>query len=117
MGGSPGSRNLISGNGGDGVEIASGFGSHVRVGGNFIGTDPTGRMPLGNRRHGVYLGAGRRNEIGGATPRTGNTIAFNEGNGINIATGTSDPEGQIRSNRIFANAGQAIARSEESNFS
>ena len=68
---SPGARNIISGNG-DGVSI-SGNGSKVQ--GNFIGTDITGTLALGNGGTGVTA---RNNVlIGGTVPEARNVISGN----------------------------------------
>ena len=46
-------RNIISGNDGDGISL--GTGNNALVEGNYIGTDVTGTRPLGNRnRPGVH---------------------------------------------------------------
>lgn len=67
----PGARNIISGNG-DGVSI-SGNGSKVQ--GNFIGTDVTGTLALGNGSNGVTA---RNNVlIGGTVPEARNVISGN----------------------------------------
>ena len=80
----PGERNLISGNGGDGVHI-SGLGTdHNTVSGNFIGTDATGTSAIGNLVHGVAFGAGaQNNRVGGETPGERNLISGN-GDGVRM---------------------------------
>ena len=65
-----GARNVISGNQGDGVSIR-GTGSKVQ--GNFIGTDITGSLALGNNGNGVV--AGDNVLIGGTVPEARNIIA------------------------------------------
>lgn len=70
-----GARNVISGNGG-GVWIS---GSENKVQGNFIGTDVSGTVALGND-YGVYLGSADATSIGGVEPGAGNLISGNSGN-------------------------------------
>jgi uncharacterized repeat protein (TIGR01451 family) len=72
-------RNVISGNSGDGVMIPGGSGNVVE--GNFIGTDLTGTLPLGNSGDGVGVSA-PLTTIGGIVPGSGNVISGNGGNGI-----------------------------------
>ncbi len=58
-------RNVLAGNGLDGINI-SGAGSDFNViAGNFIGTDLTGTKKLGNARHGVSItGGAKSNRVG-----------------------------------------------------
>jgi len=77
----PGARNIISGNrgggmliGGDSEEWAA---TENVIQGNFIGTDDSGTLPLGNGRWGVRVGdRANNNTIGGTEPGAGNRIAF-----------------------------------------
>jgi hypothetical protein len=76
--------------------------------GNYIGTDRTGTLDLGNVDIGVLLADGAfNNVIGGTDPAAGNTIAFNGGNGVHLRllTGSGNT---IRSNSIFDNGGFGI---------
>ena len=77
----PGARNIISGNQGDGVFIR-GEGSKLQ--GNYIGTDITGTLALGNRGNGVM--AGETALIGGTEPAARNIIAANGDRG-NVVLG------------------------------
>ncbi|MEO7667436.1 MAG: hypothetical protein ABIU97_10450, partial [Dehalococcoidia bacterium] len=52
-------RNVISGNGGNGVKLSS-SGSSVSVQGNYIGTDATGTADLGNSLDGVIVEVGSK---------------------------------------------------------
>ncbi len=74
-------RNVISGNNGDGVSIR-GAGSKVQ--GNYIGTDITGTLPLGNSNVGVGGGDGAL--IGGTAPEARNIISAN--GSINVSLGS-----------------------------
>jgi Mg-chelatase subunit ChlD len=85
----PGTRNILSGNGGEGVFIL-GAGNFVQ--GNFIGTDVTGRYALPNTLRGVRVGSAD-NAIGGNDADDGavdgvvaarNVIAANWQGGIAI---------------------------------
>jgi titin len=76
-----GARNVISGNilhGGDGVELG---GSNNLVAGNFIGTDITGTVALGNGYYGGILVTSSASDdtIGGTTPNARNIIGGNAG--------------------------------------
>lgn len=77
----PEARNLISGNTGAGVSMAGTFNG---VQGNFIGTDITGALPLGNSGAGV-VNDGVANSIGGETEALRNVIAANN-RGIALGT-------------------------------
>ena len=73
-----GMRNLISGNGGDGVWIqnAGTTGNHIQ--GNFIGTDISGASAIANMGDGVVILAGAAdNLVGGDAPGAGNLISGN----------------------------------------
>ena len=61
-----GARNIVSGNGGEGIRITDGGSSGNLVEGNFIGTDVTGAKPLDNAADGVsVLNGASNNTIGG----------------------------------------------------
>ena len=94
-------RNLLSGNGGDGV----GTNAPITVQGNYIGTRRDGRSPLGNDGDGVGLFSGRPSPVGGFNEAR-NIIAFNGDDGValfNPSKGTT-----ITQNRIYANGDLGI---------
>src|SRR4030095_8266627 len=102
----PGAGNLISGNLNRGITLD---GANNTVQGNFIGTDTTGQLPLGNYRTGVEIG-GPGNRVGGANVGAGNVIAFNgvDGggnttNGVDVKIGATGYS--ILGNSIFDNLG------------
>lgn len=84
----PDKRNVISGNGGLGIEGgiliygASAVGNTVQ--GNYIGLDPTGMIPMGNLGRGVAIHFASYNLIGGEQPGAGNLIAANRASGVRI---------------------------------
>jgi len=105
----PAARNVISGNGDDGVKLAMfAFDHHDTVSGNYIGTDVTGTVAIGNGDAGVHIDAARKNTIGGTVPGAGNLISGNHGDGIRIDNTFGEPEqargNVIRGNRIGTNA-------------
>ncbi|HEU4768614.1 MAG TPA: SBBP repeat-containing protein, partial [Pyrinomonadaceae bacterium] len=77
----PGARNIISGNLGNGVYLS---GPNSKLQGNYIGTDITGMLHIGNATTGVV--AGNNVLVGGTTPEARNVIAGNFGFG-NVALG------------------------------
>ena len=79
----PGARNIISGNDNSGIGFDSTSGTLVQ--GNFIGTDVTGSLDLGNSLMGVQLPAANpNNTIGGTVTAARNIISGNNINGIQI---------------------------------
>jgi hypothetical protein len=86
-----GTRNVVSGNRGDGVAIDSGA-TGVAVQGNLIGTDITGKMALPNR-NGVDAG-GINDVIGGLTAGARNVIAGNTGAGVLISSSATGAQEQ-----------------------
>ena len=85
----PGSRNVISGNGGSGVRFDGG--SNL-LAGNFIGTDATGTSALGNHSAGVTV-TNYLNFIGRPDPTGRNVISGNDGTGLAIVGASADVEG------------------------
>jgi hypothetical protein len=99
--GTPASRNVISGNGSDGVRILFGP-SNNKVKGNYIGTDKDGTDNLtnddmGNDGSGVAIFEANDNEVGGSTAGTGNVISNNDSNGVSINKSTGN---KVLGNRI-----------------
>ena len=82
----PAARNVISGNTGRGIILSNSIGGltvHDNViEGNFIGTDVTGTLPLGNGDWGIEINS-PGNTIGGSAAGAGNVIANNLVGGIN----------------------------------
>jgi len=76
-------RNVISGNTTQGVRLqgASATGNAIR--GNYIGTDATGAIDLGNTSHGVILNAGAAGNTIGGLPAERNVISGN-GSGAGV---------------------------------
>ena len=112
-GGTPGSRNVISGNTGFGVKIAAppnaGFNAaNNYVQGNYIGTDVTGMNRLPNTLTGVSIDDANTNTIGGNNAAQRNLISGNGENGI--AIGQTDPnfntafQNQVKGNYIGTNS-------------
>ncbi|HYX20945.1 MAG TPA: S-layer homology domain-containing protein, partial [Thermoanaerobaculia bacterium] len=102
-------RNVISGNThGSGVGVGYTVGGTTAVAtiqGNFIGTDVTGTLNLGNVQGVVAIG-GNNWIIGGPNPGEGNVIAFN-GSPYAIAVGAGTGN-TIRGNSMYGNAALGI---------
>ena len=100
----PGAGNVISGNT-NGISLVSDSG--IAVEGNFIGTDPTGTLLLGNSGYGVFINESSDNVIGGTVPGAGNVIAGNGSGGVDVdGSSTGDA---ILANSIYANGAALIA--------
>jgi hypothetical protein len=97
-----GARNVISGNVNFGIWI-SGDVAGVLVQGNFIGTEASGTVALGNVANGVQIDSGAvRNTIGGTVAGASNEISGNHGGGI-VLTGSGTADNLIAGNIIGAN--------------
>ncbi|HEV3203745.1 MAG TPA: right-handed parallel beta-helix repeat-containing protein, partial [Gemmataceae bacterium] len=100
-----GAGNVISGNRNDGIFISGSASTGNRVSGNFIGTDVSGDVPLGNGGDGVRLQGVSGNTIGGTIDGARNLISGNAGNGIHIFGGSGDT---VRGNTIAHNASDGV---------
>ena len=109
IGGSvPGAGNVISGNTADGVTIMDAGTTGNLVAGNFIGTDATGTKGVANSLNGIDIFDGASdNMVGGITNGAGNTIAFNNANGVVLAM-SSGTGNAILSNSIHSNSALGI---------
>ena len=79
-GASAGARNVVSGNGDEGIALFNGTTDSV-VAGNYIGVDATGLNALENDV-GVHIVEAEGNQIG--QPGAGNVISGNQGSGIQL---------------------------------
>ncbi len=106
--GTPGQGNIIADSGEEGIGL-SGSGTTGNIfQSNYIGTDTTGTVNLGNTFRGVFLlHETGGNKIGGIEDGEGNIIAFNGDIGVgflsNVGTGNA-----ILSNSIYSNTFQGI---------
>ncbi len=80
----PSARNLIAGNRRDGIAVVGQSATSNTISGNFIGTDVTGSVALGNHALGIYIRDAPRNMIGGLVNGAGNVISGNGWEGIYI---------------------------------
>lgn len=79
----PADRNVISGNGSNGIELDfPTFGNLIL--GNYIGITADGSRPLPNGGDGVFISGARDNQVGGRDPGAGNVISGNTGSGVQI---------------------------------
>ena len=103
-------KNVISGNGGDGIHARQSDGNSIR--GNFIGTDPTGKKDLHNGGQGLSIESSNNNIIGGLNKGDSNLIAFNTNKGIRFDAGSGN---LVQANSIFSNGGLGISLSGNAN--
>jgi titin len=93
--------NVIGDNIGTGVYLFGAGTTGNTVSGNFLGTDKTGTIALGNTLRGVDIRDGANgNTIGGTTSASGNLIAFNGDFGVLVSNANQDA---ILSNSIYGN--------------
>ncbi len=101
----PGEANLISGNNGHGVAVASA--ASVSIAGNRIGTSLNGITQIPNVGDGVSIQSSSDVTIGGLGSSQGNQIANNFGGGV-VSLGNSSSGVSIRANEIVNNVGLGI---------
>ncbi len=108
----PAVRNVISGNTSAGVLIDDGVGNLIQ--GNFIGTDLSGTMALGNGKDGTAAVnlvtedfRNSDNHIGGAAAGAGNVISGNLADGVDLSSIESalTPRNTVEANIIGMTAG------------
>ncbi|MFZ4656620.1 MAG: DUF4397 domain-containing protein [Caldilineaceae bacterium] len=92
-------RNVVSGNGTDGIWLTE-TGSGNQVIGNLIGLNAAGTDALANSVNGILLEAADGNTIGGTTAGAGNRIAFNSQRGVAVDAGSQ--QNRILGNQIFS---------------
>jgi CSLREA domain-containing protein len=105
-------RNVISGNGGDGIWFNV-LVSDTVVSGNYIGTDANGTADLGNDGNGVFIERSPNNLIGGEASER-NVIAYNGWNGVRVEA-VEAIDNVITQNSIFANGLMGIDLREGAN--
>ncbi|MFO8100673.1 MAG: CSLREA domain-containing protein, partial [Dehalococcoidia bacterium] len=108
---SPAARNIISGNGSDGIEAygLSTAGNGIRITGNYIGTDITGTVRLGNYS-GVHLNKSSHVKVGGTGTGAGNLISGNSYGIIMGADGYTHADNNIiQGNLIGTNASGTLS--------
>ena len=89
-------RNILSGNGGEGVRITGGGATGNQVQGNFIGTDASGTASIANAVAGVFItGAAAGNTIGGTAPGAGNVLSGGADRGITITADGNFVQGNL----------------------
>jgi hypothetical protein len=106
-------RNVISGNGDEGIFISGAGTSGNKVQGNFIGLDAAGAADLGNTGAGLVIANGAAfNTVGGAVAGARNVISGNGGDGVAIG-GAGTTVNQVLGNFIGTNAAGAAARGND----
>jgi titin len=96
-------NNLISGNGSHGLLIHASRSRDNVVQGNYIGTDASGQVNLGNAGDGVRVDDGGQNNVIGPN----NVIAYNSGDGVAVWHDTTTGN-TITRNSITQNTGRGI---------
>jgi parallel beta-helix repeat protein len=103
-----GAGNVISANGMDGILVFETGTTNNLIQGNFIGTDRTGTLNLGNTGPGVSIGGGAAsNTVGGTVAGAANIIAFNDvsvTNGIGVQIGDMATDNTTVGNAVLGNS-------------
>ena len=98
-GANAGEGNVISGNGGSGIQFSSSAGSSAVIQGNWIGTDASGSLNFSNGNYGIWISGARNVTVGGDGP---NVIAFNGYSGVTVSTAGAS-NNLISANSIYGN--------------
>lgn len=80
-------RNVISGNGGDGIEVR-GLARNTQIVGNYIGVAADGRTAVPNGGSGVFLAGADNVTLGGTAAGAGNVISGNLRHGLQVRGST-----------------------------
>jgi hypothetical protein len=87
------SRNLVSGNGIDGIHIVGTVSLPATgnvVDGNFVGTEASGVAALGNVDFGIEIDGGNNNTVGGTAAGAGNVVSGNGADGVELDNGAQN---------------------------
>lgn len=104
-GSAAGAANLIAGNDGGGLSLQNADSTIVQ--GNFIGTDASATLDLGNTWFGIDIsGSSTGNRIGGTGANEGNIIAHTASTGVGVTDTASN--NAILGNLIYDNDGLGI---------
>jgi parallel beta-helix repeat protein len=108
-GAAAGQLNVISGNGGNGVEMDELAVGNVVIA-NYIGTNSGGGAAIGNTNYGVYI-QGTNNTIGGNTSAQMNVISGNGKDGVSITDAGNDTGSNnlVAANYIGTNMNGSVA--------
>ena len=98
-----GARNVLSGNGVDGVQISGAGATGNKVEGNFIGTNAAGAGAIGNTFQGVSILGASGNTIGGTAAGARNVLSGNSVDGVEIV-GAAATANNVAGNYIGTNA-------------
>ncbi len=103
-----GAGNVVGGSTYAGIELHGSGTSNNIIQGNFIGTNSSGTINLGNSIDGILVtNSASNNTIGGTVSGAGNTIAFNGRDGVRIES-TAGNGNTILGNSIYSNSGLGI---------
>jgi hypothetical protein len=98
-----GARNVISGNGTNGVRVSGNASIGVATGnevlGNFVGTKANGTEALGNTLDGVSIFDARVNTVGGTADGARNIISGNQDDGVEVS-GNLATDNQVLGNFV-----------------
>jgi CSLREA domain-containing protein len=102
-------RNMISGNGVRGVFVFGEDAARNIIAGNYIGTDSSGLVDVGNVYGVIISGGAQDNDIG-----PDNIIAYNDDHGVWIS-GSATISNTVTQNSIHTNVGKGIHLSDGAN--
>jgi CSLREA domain-containing protein len=89
-----GARNILSGNGDDGLEFEN-AGTGNRVIGNYVGTNPAGTAAIPNLQTGIQIINSPGSLIGGSAAGEGNLVSGNVDRGLIITTEGATVQGNL----------------------
>jgi CSLREA domain-containing protein len=127
----PNARNVVSNNAFNGIVVANALSTGNVLQGNFVGTDVTGTVDVGNMFHGVLIFQAPGNTVGGSAPGarnvcSGNTFAgvvLDQSSGCTVQGNIlgSDPAGALAigngfSGLLILNSSNTIATNNLSAF-
>ena len=107
-GSSPGTGNLVSGNGQRGIDIFGAGADGNVIQGNLVGTDGSGGAALPNHFNGLGISGGLSNLIGGIVAGAGNVVSGNTLSGV-LVTDTNSVGNLIQGNFIGTSASGMVA--------